>query len=84
MAKLNKEKTFFLAKDLDRPGSMPGNLIAIYWEDWESGAAVLEGWRGPKLDSEDFPRTRLEPYSCQNLMVDIGGFWDCLPGTVIY
>lgn len=84
MAKLNKEKTFFVAKDLDHPESKPGALVSIYYEDWDSKAAVIEGWRGPEMNSEDFPRKRLEPYSCQHLMVDIGGFWDCFSGTVIY
>lgn len=84
MAKLSKTRQFFVARDLDRPEEAPGVLVAVYWDDWESGRAVLEGWRGPGLDSEDFARSRLEPYACQNLLVDIGGYWECFGGTVIY
>lgn len=78
-----KTKTFFIARDLDLPETRPGNLVAVYWEDWGSERPVVEGWRGPRMESEDFARTRLEPYRCQILMVDIGGYWDCLEGTVI-
>lgn len=84
MAKLSRTRQFFIAKDLDRPDA-PGELVAIYWDDWESAKAVLEGWRGPEIESEDFARTRLEPYACVNLLVDIGGYWECFQkGTVIY
>lgn len=84
MAKFNgKTKEFFIAKDLDRPDNMPGELVAIYYEDWETGRPVVEGWRGPQIESEDFARLRLEPYPCQNLVTDMGGYWDCLRGTII-
>lgn len=83
MADFKKDKAFLVALDLDTPESRPGSIIAIYWEDWESSRPVLEGWRGPKVSSEDFARKRLEPYPCQNLMIDLGGYFDCLSGTVI-
>jgi hypothetical protein len=83
MADFKKDKSFLVAYDLDRPKSQPGVIVAIYWEDWDSGRPVVEGWHGPKIESEDFARKRLEPYSCQHLMLDIGGYFDCLSGTII-
>lgn len=83
MAIFDGRKQFFVAIDKDTPESKPGSLIAIYYADWESRRAVIEGWRGPKMESEDFARTRLEPYRCMNLLVDIGGFFECVSGTVI-
>lgn len=84
MSKFDGNREFFVARDLDHPESKPGALVAIYYQDWESHAPVVEGWRGPAMNSEDFPRKRLEPHPCQHLMVDIGGFFDCFSGTVIY
>lgn len=83
MARFDKDRAFFVARDLEKPEGRHGDLVAVYWDEWEAGRPVLEGWRGPRMASEDFPRKRLEPYRCENLMVDIGGFWDCLLGTVI-
>lgn len=83
MARFDKNREFFVARDLERPEGLPGDLVAIYWDDWDAGRPVLEGWRGPQMESEDFARRRLEPHRCMNLMVDIGGFWECLHGTVI-
>jgi hypothetical protein len=82
MSKLSHTKQFFIAKDLSLP-NRPGELVAIYYEDWDSGRPVVEGWRGPRMDSEDFARTGLEPYACQNLLTDIGGYWECFSGIVI-
>lgn len=73
-------RLFFIAKDLDRP-DRPGELV--YYDDWKSGRPVIEGWRGPEIESEDFAVRRLEPYRCENLLIDIGGFWECFSGTVI-
>lgn len=70
-----------VARDLDWPEDRPGNIVAVYWEDVESGHAVIEGWRGPRMESEDFVRVRLEPYPCQDLMLNVSGFWICLQGT---
>lgn len=83
MARFRKDKEFLVARDLDRPEARPGDIVAVYWEDWESGRPVVEGWRGPRMESEDFGRRSLDPYPCQNLMTDIGGYWECLRGTVI-
>lgn len=83
MADFDKRKSFLVAFDLDTPKSKPGAIVAIYWEDWDAGRPVVEGWRGPKMGSEDFARKRLDPYPCQNLVVDIGGYFDCFSGTVI-
>lgn len=82
MAKFDGRKPFFVAKDLDLP-DRPGEIVAIYYADWESGRPVVEGWRGPEAGSEDFARKRLEPYRCENLLLDIGGLWECFGGTVI-
>lgn len=77
-----KDKEFLVAHDLDWP-DLPGDIVAVYWADWKSGRPVVEGWRGPAEESEDFARKRLDPYPCQHLMTDIGGFWECLRGTII-
>lgn len=83
MSEFRKDKAFFVALDLDLPESRPGSIVAVYWEEWDAGRPVLEGWRGPAFDSEDFARIRLQPYACENLMTDLGGYWDCLKGTIL-
>lgn len=83
MAGFDRHKSFLVAFDLDIPKSKPGAIVAIYWEEWNAGRPVVEGWRGPKMGSEDFVRKRLDPYLCLNLVLDIGGYFDCFSGTVI-
>lgn len=83
MARFDKDREFFVARDMEKPEGLHGDLVAVYWDEWQEGRPVVEGWRGPQMESEDFARRRLDPYPCWNLVVDLGGFWDCLRGTVI-
>ena len=74
-----------LLRDLDTPQSRPGCFVAARAEDWASEKAVIEGWRGPSMDSEEFGRTRLAPVNCGTVFQDISGYWDCVPaGTKVY
>lgn len=75
---LPRTKPLLLASDADRKGR-PGEFVAVVGEEWESGRSVVEGWRGPGMDSEDFARSRLAPIECGTVLVDIGGYWDCIP-----
>jgi hypothetical protein len=81
--RLPREATLHMFRDLDWGQGRPGELVAVLPDEWAQSRPVVEGWRGPRMESEDFVRTRLEPYDCQNLVTDIGGYWDCLRGTVI-
>lgn len=81
--KFNGKITFGIVRDLDvRKGSV-GEFVSVYHHEWKEGKAVIEGWRGPKMASEEFARKRLELVNCGNVMIDMGGFWDCLPGGII-
>ncbi len=73
-----RKEGLLLLKDLDRPGC-PGEFVAVTAADWTSGSAVIEGWRGPEMPSEDFGRTRLQEVSCGNVLLDMVGYWECIP-----
>lgn len=70
----------FFFMDLDWPDGQPGAFVAVRPTDWhEPKLAVMEGWRGPDLDSEDFARKRLQNVFCATVMVE-DGYWTCLQG----
>jgi hypothetical protein len=74
---------FGLVRDLDMKKGRAGEFVAVYHHQWKEGRPVIEGWRGPKMSSEEFARTRLEPANCGNVLVDMGGFWECMPGGIV-
>ena len=43
------------AIDLGWPVGQPGQFVAVRVADFDDKRSSLEGWRGPKEDSEDFP-----------------------------
>jgi Ni/Co efflux regulator RcnB len=81
--KFDGKVAFGLVRDLDAGKGSVGELVAVYHHQWKEGKAVIEGWRGPGMASEEFARKRLEPVNCGNVLVDMGGFWDCLPVGII-
>lgn len=81
--RLPKKADLHIFRDLDWREGRPGEFVAVLPDEWVVGRPVVEGWRGPTFESEDFARTRLEPYPCENLLTDIGGYWECFRGTII-
>lgn len=73
-----RDKNLLMMVDLDRKG-VPGEFVAVIASDWESQSGVIEGWRGPEMESEDFGMTRLEVVDCGNVMLDMVGYWECFP-----
>jgi len=71
-------KAVMYFRDLDRAEKTPGYLVAVSRFEWQdAGKAVIEGWRGPGLESEDFAKNRLELFSCVDMKVDDAGHWRC-------
>ena len=80
-----EDGSLVMVQDLDIAASRPGRFVSVLVEDWTSDKPVIDGWRGPQLDSEEFARTRLSEVHCGTVFQDIAGFWDCIPkGMHIY
>lgn len=66
-------------KDLDWAENTPGNLVAVSRFDWQDAKkAVIDGWRGPGMESEDFAKNRLELFACADMKTDGEGYWRCV------
>jgi hypothetical protein len=65
-------------RDLGWPENSAGNLVAVSKFEWQDHRkAVIEGWRGPGLESEDFAKNQLELFACVDMQVDGAGYWRC-------
>jgi hypothetical protein len=74
-----KEQQAVPARDLQREGR-PGDTILIPASEIDSGKSVVLGWRGPDMEPEEFAKKYLrfmKPEECGNLLVDMGGNWEC-------
>lgn len=72
----NIRKLIFF-RDLDHPGG-PGGIIGVYLHQWHHSArGVVDGWRGPEHEPEEFFRSRLGLVYCPIPWVAPDGTWRC-------
>lgn len=69
----------FFFKDPYWAEGQPGAFVAVRPTDWQNPkVAVIEGWRGPDMDSEDFSRKQLQNVFCGTVLVGVEGYWNCV------